>query len=315
MRGVHDRVHRRLSELIDDRRPFVQATVVRAQCPTSARPGDSAVILPDGTIEGFVGGQCAEGSVRTAALEVLETQDPKLLRILPAPDAEGETFPEVDGADTVVNPCLSGGALEIFLEPHVPAPRLVLAGVTPIVDAIAAFAPALGFDVAKGPADTVGAGGAADPVGALAVIVASHGRDEDTAIRAALDAGVPFVGLVASPRRAAVVLDTLELACCERGRVHAPVGLDIGARTAEEIALSILAGVVEARRRGGIRAPEVASPDAGSNTDAPVTVIDPVCGMTVTVVADTPHLAHEGEEWWFCNPGCRVRYAEELGIT
>lgn len=325
MRGVHDRIQGRLTELVDERRPFVRATVVRAQCPTSARPGDTALVVPDGSIEGFVGGQCAEGSVRTAALEVLATQDPKLLRILPAPDAEGEAFPEVDGADTVVNPCLSGGALEIFLEPHVPAPRLVLAGVTPIVDAVADFAPALGFDVAKGPADAVVSGGTTDPVGALAVIVASHGRDEDTAIRAALDAGVPFVGLVASPRRAALVLDALELSCCERGRIHAPVGIDIGARTAEEIALSILAGVVAARRRDGIRVPEgpaaTATPTTAVPTTAvpttavPTTAIDPVCGMTVTVVAGTPHLEHDGEHWWFCNPGCRVRHAEELGVA
>ena len=119
--------------------------------------------------------------MRTAALEVLDAQEAKLLRILPAPEEGAEGFPEVEGADTVVNPCLSGGALEIFLEPHVPAPRLVLAGATPIVDAVADFAPALGFEVAKGTADSVGPGEAADPTGALAVTVSARASQMSSA--------------------------------------------------------------------------------------------------------------------------------------
>ncbi len=113
----HARAAARANELIEQRRRFVQATVVRAQCPTSVRPGDSAVVLPDGSIEGFVGGQCAEGSVRTAALGVLASGEPLLLRILPE---DGESFPESEGAVTVVNPCLSGGAIEVYLEPKLP---------------------------------------------------------------------------------------------------------------------------------------------------------------------------------------------------
>ncbi|MCP5029805.1 MAG: XdhC family protein, partial [Actinomycetia bacterium] len=130
----------RVSELIEQRRPFVQATVVRAQCPTSARPGDAAVVLPDGAIEGFVGGQCAEGSVRVAALDVLRDGESVLLRILPD---DGEDFPESPGALTVVNPCLSGGALEVYLEPKLPAPVLVVVGQTPIAAALADFGPLL----------------------------------------------------------------------------------------------------------------------------------------------------------------------------
>ena len=102
--------------------PFVAATVVRAQSPTSVRAGDSAIVRPDGAIEGFVGGTCAEASVRLYSLRAMESGDPLLLRILPAA-AEGE--PEAgEGAVTVKNPCLSGGALEIFLEPHLPPPTM-----------------------------------------------------------------------------------------------------------------------------------------------------------------------------------------------
>ena len=294
------RVARRVEELTEQRRPFVHATVVRAQCPTSARPGDAAAVLADGSIEGFIGGQCAETSVRAAAVDALARQESILLRILPD---DTEAFPVTPGAVTVVNPCLSGGALEIFLEPRLPAPLLVLHGTTPIADALAEFAPSLGFAVERSGRGTTAV------ASATAVIVASHGRDEETTIRAALDAGVGFIGLVASHKRGAAVLDELALSDEERPRVHSPVGVEIGATTAEEIALSILAAVVRARRVDGLTAPE-AEP-----RPAPIVAVDPVCGMQVTVDDDTPHLHHDGTDHWFCNPGCRLRFADDLGLA
>ncbi len=173
--------------------PFVQATVVRAQEPSSARPGDRAIILADGTIEGFVGGHCAAGSVRTAALGALDSGESLLLRVLPDGD---DVFPEAPGASIVVNPCLSGGAMEIYLEPLLPSPVLHLVGTSPTAEAVADLAPALGFVVER-------AAEGADPAGATVAIVATHG-DEAGAVRAALDAGVGFVGVVCSHTRASV---------------------------------------------------------------------------------------------------------------
>lgn len=293
------RVSARVAELVAARRRFVHATVVRAQCPTSARPGDAAVVLPDGTIEGFVGGQCAESSVRTAALEVLERGESVLLRIMP----EGaEDFPDAPGSITTVNPCLSGGAIEVFLEPKVPAARVVVIGQTPIADALVTFGAPLGFAIERG-------SGATDASldGAVAVIVASHGRSEESSIRAALDAGIGFIGLVASRARGGAVLDTLGLNEEERRAMRTPVGLDIGARTAEEIAVSILAEIVRALRVDGLEPPKV------DDVVRPSTAVDPVCGMTVSIGDDTPHLRHDDVDYWFCNPGCRARYADELG--
>ncbi|MFV2040116.1 MAG: XdhC family protein, partial [Acidimicrobiales bacterium] len=277
----------RSAELIANRVPFVQATVVRAECPTSARPGDSAVVLADGSIDGFVGGQCAEGSVRAAALDVISSGDALLLRILPDGDAE---FPESEGARTVVNPCLSGGALEIFLEPRLPASRLVVVGDTPIAQAVVDLAVPLGFDVA------CASGTDAEVVGAIAVLVASHGRDEDTAIRAALTAGVGFVGLVASRVRGEAVIASMDLTRAELARMHSPVGVDIGARTAEEIALSIMAEVVMAIRTQGLRA----TGSRAAEASRPQEVVDPVCGMAVLVGPETPHLNIAGDDYWFC---------------
>ena len=141
------KIANRVSELVEQRRPFVLATVVRAQCPTSTRPGDAAVILPDGSIEGFIGGQCAEGSVRTAALGLLESGETLLLRILPE---DGDDFPEAPGALTTVNPCLSGGAMEIFMEPKIPALGVGIIGSTPIADALREMGASLGYGMLSG---------------------------------------------------------------------------------------------------------------------------------------------------------------------
>jgi len=299
MMTMAQQISARVGELIAQRRRFVQATVVRAQCPTSARPGDAAIVLPDGTIEGFVGGQCAEESVRTSALDALEHGDSVLLRILPD---GAETFPDSPGAVTVVNPCLSGGAIEVFLEPKLPAARIAVVGNTPIADALVQFGSPLGFSIDHDHESVA-------VEGATAVLIASHGRDEEQTIRAALDAGVGFIGLVASRTRGAAVLDSLDLNRDEQRVVRSPVGLDIGARTAEEIAVSILADVVRAIRVEGLEAPKV-----DIEPPRPETAIDPVCGMTVVIGDDTAHLHHDGIDSWFCNPGCRTRYAEELGV-
>jgi xanthine dehydrogenase accessory factor len=284
----------RITELVAQRRPFVHATVVRAQEPTSARPGDAAIILEDGSVEGFVGGQCAEGSVRAAALGVLEDGETLLLRVLPT---DSTPFPESPGAQVVVNPCQSGGALEIFLKPMLPPPLLRVLGATPITDAVATLATFLGFTVEREPSGS-------RPEGAVAVIVASLGRAEEESIRSAVDAGVGFVGLVASKRRGGEVLDRMQLSEAERARVRTPAGIGIGARTPPEVALSVLSEVVRAIRVDGLAPPQSAPVPL-----RPRQAVDPVCGMTVTVVADTPHLLVGHDTYWFCRPGCRDDFA------
>lgn len=288
----------RIAELTRSRVPFVQATVVRAQEPSSARPGDQAIILADGSMEGFVGGHCAAGSVRTAALDALGSGTSLLLRVLP--DGDG-AFPESPGASIVVNPCLSGGALEIYLEPLLPSPVLHVVGVSPILDVLGDLAPTLGFVV-----ESAGSGGS--PSGATAVVICSHGGDEVGAVRSALDAGVGFVGLVCSQTRAAGVLGPLDLSEAESRRVHPHVGLDIGARTAPEVALSILAAVVRSIRVDGLEAPGLAMPPEPARQ-----AVDPVCGMSVTVTPDTAYAVVDGGEHWFCNPGCRTHFLADTG--
>src|SRR3954447_4807461 len=132
---ITNAVSRRVQELIGDGAPFVTATVVLAQRPTSAKAGDVALILADGTIEGFVGGVCAQNSVRVYALQALASGDAVLLRILP----DGDDVVVEEGAVTVQNTCLSGGGIEIFLDPVLPAPRVVVVGDSPVAEAIRAL--------------------------------------------------------------------------------------------------------------------------------------------------------------------------------
>lgn len=297
MTATADEARTRAERLRAERRPFVSATVVRAERPTSARAGDAAVVLEDGTIHGFVGGECAEASVQAQALTVLASGEPVLLRILPDVDsADGPAGDDADpGTVTVQNPCLSGGTLEVFLEPTLPPPLVVVHGDAPIARAVRGLAGWLGWDVRPWGDEPGGAG-------ADAVVVASHGGDEHAVLASALADDVPYVGLVASPRRGTAVLAALDLPDDRRGRVSTPAGLDIGARSPEEVALSILAEIVERRPRPRPRR-IVAQPTA-----AAATAVDPVCGMTVAAVDATRHVDHAGTRYRFCGSGCEEAF-------
>lgn len=287
----------RAADLRSARTPFVEAMVVRAERPTSAKPGDKALVHGDGVIEGFVGGTCAESTVRIQALECLATGQSVLLRITPDA-AVPPGYVDGDGQVTVANPCLSGGTLEIFLEPVVPAPLLAVVGAGPVARALVAAAPSLGFAVAE-----VAEGGELSP-DAAAVVVASHGRGEEVALSAALEANVAYVGLVASRRRGEAVVAGLPFCDGHRSRVHTPAGLDIGAKTPAEVALSILAEIVSLRPRME-RTPSVAPLAAVT-----ATATDPVCGMSVAMVPASLHSDIDGATWWFCGSGCQAAFVD-----
>ncbi|MFG2883541.1 XdhC family protein [Streptomyces sp. NPDC048297] len=298
------------------RTPFVLATVVHAERPTSAKPGDSALVLPDGTVEGFVGGTCAETTVQLQGLRVLRTGESLLLRITPVtPGADTGTestenteSPEnarrtVEGLVTVANPCLSGGTLDIFLEANLPAALAYVYGHAPIARALLDVGRTAGLDArAATPGEPL-------PPDLDVVVIATHGRAEESVLVEAARAGIPYIGLVASPKRGAAVLAGLDLTEEQRARVHTPAGLDIGARTPGEIALSVYAEIVALRpdRVRGVR------PGAGTGAPRAVTEdVDPVCGMTVAITPDTLCLDRAGTRVYFCGPGCRHAFADNL---
>jgi xanthine dehydrogenase accessory factor len=310
----------RADALRSGRVPFVLATVVRAERPTSAKAGDRALVLADGTIEGFVGGSCAESTVRAQGLRLLSAGESALLRITPAADE-----PEVttEGLVTVGNPCLSGGTLEIFLEAMLPPTLVHVFGDAPIARALGSVGQALGYEVRA----TTDPGAPIHPDTA-AVVVASHGRDEEPVLAAALLAGVRYVGLVASRHRGDAVLADLGVPAGLAERVRTPAGLDIGARAPAEVALSVYAEIVASRPQ------PATAPAAGTGADLPAAsaataaatdtatptatatstdAVDPVCGMAVAVAEATPRLAHAGRTWYFCGSGCRRAFADDPG--
>jgi len=295
---IGDALTRRAQELAAEGAPFVVATVVRVQRPASVEPGNVGLVHADGTIEGFIGGVCAQHSVRLHSLTVIESGTPLLLRILP--DGPEEVARE-EGLVTIRNPCLSGGAIEVFLEPVLPAPRVLVVGDSPIVAALRALGPGVGLKIVA--AQDITDGVLAPTAEDLALVVAAHGNDEVATLRAGLEAGVRYVGLVASRKRGAAVIDELRADGAVEELLDAldtPAGLDIGARTPSEVALSIVARIVEVRRSG--------SEPAAAGTA--VTAVDPVCGMTVVVGADTPALESAGGTVYFCCAGCRRKFEE-----
>jgi xanthine dehydrogenase accessory factor len=327
----------RIVELEAAGRSFAVATVVAVQRPTSARPGARGIVHPDGTIEGWVGGSCAQPVVVREALRALADGQPRLLRLSKDVPAEGRRG---DGVIELVMTCHSGGTLEIYVEPHQPAPLLWVAGTTPIAGALVALGAAAGWRVSLfDPIAEADAFPAAERVGderALAtaetggaapyVVVATQGVWDEEAVAIALRRDAAYVGLVASPTRAAVVRQWLRddagIPDERLAALRAPAGLDLGAETPEEVALSILAELVQVRRG---RAPFVAAPGpatlAGATASpeavplAPVVddivLLDPVCHMTVDR-AHARHLAeHDGVVYAFCSVGCRTAFMKE----
>ena len=315
-------------------RPFAVATVVAVKRPTSARPGASGIVHPDGSIEGWVGGSCAQPVVVREALRAIADGQPRLLRLSRDGPGEGR---RADGVIELVMTCHSGGTLEIYVEPHIPAAQLWVIGTTPIAGALVRLGSVAGWRVtvidpiaeadAFPGADRVQASAdirGLDPDASPYVVVASQGIWDEEAVGLALTRDVAYVGLVASPTRAAVVRDWLREETTvgdERiAALRAPAGLDLGAETAEEVALSILAELVQVRRG---RADFVASPGpatVAAGIPATVTLepvvddivlLDPVCGMTVER-ATARHLAeHDGIIYAFCSIGCRTRFIKE----
>jgi xanthine dehydrogenase accessory factor len=327
----------RAADLEEAGRPFVVATVVAVARPTSARPGATGIVHPDGTIEGWVGGSCAQPVVVREALHALADGQPRLLRLSKDAPAEGR---RADGIVELVMTCHSGGTLEIYVEPHLPAPLLWVCGTTPIAGALATLGAASGwrvtvFDPIAATAEDFPAAevvsqetslGRVDPEASPYIVVATQGVWDEEALAAGLRRSASYVGLVASPTRANVVRQWLRdetgLAEERLAALRAPAGMDIGAETAEEIALSILAELVQVRRG---RAAFVAAPGpatlAGLPDGLPITplqsvvddivLLDPVCGMTVDR-APARHLAeHEGTVYAFCSIGCRTRFIKD----
>ncbi|HEY6865095.1 MAG TPA: XdhC family protein [Burkholderiales bacterium] len=289
---------------------FALVTVVRREPPSSARVGDTALVTATGDYHGWAGGGCTRSTVVREALRAIADGEPRLLSL--APESSERHRP---GLIALPMTCDSGGTVEIYVEPVLPVPRLLLFGSTPAVRALAAIARAMGYrvevvDPDAAPADFPGASVRSDlspgdiPRGAHVVVATMGDRDLEI-LDAALASGPAYLGVVASRKRFEPLRDALAAQGVSREaleRVAAPAGLDLGARTPEEIALSIMAQIVE-RRRAGARPPRE-EPRAQPAREA----VDPICGMSVTVAGARHTVEAGGTTWYFCCAGCRAKF-------
>lgn len=295
---------RRAGELAGGGSPFALVTVVRTEPATSARVGDRAVVHPDGTIEGWVGGGCIGPTARREALAALEEGGPRLVRITP------DTAAAQPGVRMTRMTCASEGTADLYVEPFLPRPTLVVAGDSPVAATLGAIAPPLGFRLVR-VAAVEGLTREAVPYPRDTwLVVASFGELDEDAVEAGVRLGLPYVGLVASARRAERVLEELR----ERGLkdeelsvVYSPAGLPVGVGGQEGISLSIMAEIFSLRASLAPPAPD----GRKVSPDNPVEAVDPVCGMTVEV-GTVRHTTRRGDgRYFFCCSGCKRAFDKE----
>ncbi len=288
---------------------FALATVVRCERPTSAKPGAKALIRPDGTVTGWVGGACAEPVVVREALNALHDGQPRLIALV----GEGGAAPgRTEGVVPYPMACHSGGTLEIYVEPFLPKPLLVLVGHGPVVETLAALGRAADFGVAVLAPETMREELTRLALGPhTSVVVATHGSADGNALEQVLGRGSGYVSLIASRKRAASIVESLKrrnVSADRIDRLKAPAGLDIGAVTPEEIAVSILAEIIQIRRAGK---PEPPEHEGYRVAPAPHQSKDPVCGMLVEIAAATYRSEAEGRASYFCCAGCKDAFERD----
>lgn len=295
------------ADLAHREEPFVLAVVVRRLPASSSQPGNMALITAAGAFHGWLGGSCTQPTVVREAQRALSDGQPRLLALSPDPEAERRP-----GVDAFPMTCQSGGSVEIYLEPILPAPRLVIFGSSPTAHALANLGKAMGYTAVGVEDDVEALGRSAAPSHAPRfVVVATMGEHDEEAIRAALPLHPAYLGVVASARRFAQMRDTLRargVAAEALDRIHSPAGLKIGAKSPEEIALSILAEIVQTRAETAQAPAEAPKPVLDQEETRPLWALDPICGMRVTIATARHTAEHAGQTWYFCCGGCRERF-------
>lgn len=287
----------RVESLRRDGQPFVVATVIWRRGPSSGQSGAKALIHPDGSMEGWIGGACARGTVVQEALRALGRGLPVVL-----------TLGDLDSRPGVVNvpmACASEGAMEVFMEPVLPNPQVHIVGSSPMTATLADMVRALGWRAVPMEEPTF-----EGVTASSMIVVATQGHYDEPAMEAALDTPARYVGLVASEKRAASVMAWLR----ERGtsaealsRVRSPAGLDLGSIEHREIAVAVLAELISLKGAGGFaEAAEVAQP---------ATSVDPICGMTVEVAGARFITEREGKLHYFCAAGCQKAFEAADGLS
>lgn len=284
---------------------FALATVVWRKAPSSGQPGSRAIVTEDGLVFGWIGGACAEPVLIRQAKQVLAEGTASLVWLGQPEDFSSMQVPE--GVMTIPISCQSDGALQIFIEPVLAVPQVIVVGNSPMARTLVTLINDLGWQ-----GELVGAGdfSAAGVAPQTMVVVATQGHGDEDVLIEALQSEPCYLGLVASRRRGETVLSFLRgqgVPAEKLERLRVPIGLDLGHTGHREIAVAILAELVQLRASGELKANSRRMLPLLEPTD----VVDPVCGMTVTAIPANRPLEYQGTTYYFCAPGCRAAFQKD----
>lgn len=307
--------------LYQKKEPFAIAFVVNREIPSSGKPGDKAVITKDGKITGWIGGGCTRGIVLKEALDSIKTGKPRLVKI--SPNGSVESKP---GVMCYPMTCHSGGTVELYIEPVLPKPQLIIFGKSNVAMALSKLATAMDYSivVAAKEVDNTGFGtvtrvidgpvSPSDITGNTCIVVCTQGENDENALEQALLSNAPYIAFVASKRKANAIFHTLR----QRGitfeqlkRVKTPAGLNINAKLPEEVAISILAEIIQFIRSEPTES-HLSTPETAAQSDTPSDLfINPVCNIPVQKSTAKHIITYENKDYYFCCDGCKVSFEKE----
>ena len=305
--------------LYQNKEPFAIAFVVNREVPSSGKPGDKAVITKDGKITGWIGGGCTRGIVLKEALEAIDTGKPRLVKI--SPDGKVESSP---GVNAYPMTCHSGGTVELYIEPVLPKPQLLVMGKSNVAMALAKLGKAMDYPVtiAAKSIDKTGFGAVdriiekglkkGDVTTNTCIVVCTQGENDEDALEQAVKSDAPYIAFVASMRKANAIFTTLR----QRGitfeqlkKIKTPAGLNINAKLPEEVAVSILAQIIEFIRKEDAEMPTLKKESKPAEMDD--LFINPVCNVPVQKSTAKHVINYKKKDYYFCCDGCKVSFEKE----
>ena len=305
--------------LYQNKEPFAIAFVVNREVPSSGKPGDKAVITKDGKITGWIGGGCTRGIVLKEALEAIDTGKPRLVKI--SPDGKVESSP---GVNAYPMTCHSGGTVELYIEPVLPKPQLLVMGKSNVAMALAKLGKAMDYPVtiAAKSIDKTGFGDVdriiekglkkGDVTTNTCIVVCTQGENDEDALEQAVKSDAPYIAFVASMRKANAIFTTLR----QRGisfeqlkKIKTPAGLNINAKLPEEVAVSILAQIIEFIRKEDAEMPTLKKESKPAEMDD--LFINPVCNVPVQKSTAKHVINYKKKDYYFCCDGCKVSFEKE----
>jgi len=301
-----------------EKAPYAVAMVVNRVAPSSGKPGDKALILPDGTMKGWIGGGCTRGIVLKEALLAIQQGKPRLVNI--SPGAENDYTRH--GVVTYNMTCQSGGSVDVYIEPVLPKPHILILGKSHIGMALSKLSKAAGYSVTVlGPgadkitfpeADKVIDSGQVNKESITSktfIVVCTQGENDDQMLKQAIESGASYLSFVSSMRKANSIYNSLKkqgIKVEDLARIKTPAGLNINAKLPEEVAISILAEIISKLRE---EKSEIGKPESTLNLDE--YFINPVCNIPVQKSTAKHVLKHKGKDYYFCCDGCKVSFEKE----